>query len=143
MQQRRYALLLITASVSSFAKATQPSTGALMHQSENNDPPLTIAQEASVKKLSASDIQTLDEALLSNADGHWRKVAFVVAKTMLQLKPRPEGVPDVYYAQRVAAMVTQGKLESQGNLRRMRFSEIRLRAHPGENPGLASLREPP
>lgn len=127
MQRRRYALLLITASVASFAKATQSSNGATMHQPESDDPPLTISQEASVKKLSASDVQTIDEALLGNADVHWWKVAFVVAKTMLQLRPLPEGVPDIYYAQRVAAMVTQGKLESQGNLRRMRFSEIRLR----------------
>jgi hypothetical protein len=43
-----------------------------------------------------------------------------------QLSARIPNVPDVYYAQRVCHLVEVGKLESQGNLAFMRFSEVRL-----------------
>ena len=35
-------------------------------------------------------------------------------------------VPDVFYSQRARALVKAGKLESQGNLFFIRFSEVRL-----------------
>jgi TPR repeat protein len=35
------------------------------------------------------------------------------------------GLPDVYFAQRIIHLVDTGALESQDNLRRMRFSEVR------------------
>ena len=36
------------------------------------------------------------------------------------------GIPDSYYAQRVAALVSEGKLVSQGDLKRMHSSEVKL-----------------
>ena len=45
---------------------------------------------------------------------------------MTALHELPVDVPDGYYAQRVALLVDSGKLESQGNLEYMRFSEVRL-----------------
>jgi len=35
-------------------------------------------------------------------------------------------VPDIFYAERVRNLVAEGKLESQGNLLYMGFSEVRL-----------------
>ncbi len=35
-------------------------------------------------------------------------------------------VPDVFYSQRLRDLVSAGHLEAQGNLYRMRFSEVRL-----------------
>jgi hypothetical protein len=35
-------------------------------------------------------------------------------------------LPDVYLSQRVRELVESGLLENQGNLARMRFSEVRL-----------------
>jgi hypothetical protein len=52
---------------------------------------------------------------------------------MLQFKGRYGGIPDVYYGRRIGELVAAGALESQGNLRRMRFSEVRLRAQPCGN----------
>jgi len=50
----------------------------------------------------------------------------VVGLSMIQFKGRFVGVPDVYYARRVAELVAMGKLEAQGDLRRMRFNEVRI-----------------
>jgi len=45
---------------------------------------------------------------------------------MSHLPNRVAGIPDVYYSQRVQALVASGNLEAQGNLSCMRFSEVRL-----------------
>jgi len=44
------------------------------------------------------------------------------------------GIPDIYYANRVRALVEAGRLESQGNLDYMRFSEVRLSAQHSSSP---------
>jgi hypothetical protein len=49
----------------------------------------------------------------------------VVGTTMMNLPSRVEGIPDIYYSQRVQKFVKDGLLESQGNLSRMRYSEVR------------------
>jgi len=41
---------------------------------------------------------------------------------MSKLPNRVEGVPDLYYAQRVGVLKKNGLIQSQGDLRRMRFS---------------------
>lgn len=91
------------------------------------DPGLTVEQQERVRKLTQQQVSEIDSALLSQASPQWRKVARVVCSAMLQLKGRYVGIPDVYYAKRVAELVSSGVFESQGNLRRMRFSEVRLR----------------
>ena len=90
------------------------------------DPPLTPEQQVKVAQLSEAEIRSIDEALLSNACHQWRKVARVVGTTMIGLTNRIHGIPDVFYSQRVRKLVEDGRLESQGNLAYMRFSEIRL-----------------
>ena len=35
-------------------------------------------------------------------------------------------IPDVFYSQRIRELVSGGQLQAQGNLHRMRFSEVRL-----------------
>ena len=90
------------------------------------DPPLTEEQLALVSKLSEADVKRIDNALLSNACRHWRKVARVVGTTMMEMQDRVSGIPDIYYSQRVSRLVEEGRLESQGNLAYMGFSEVRL-----------------
>ncbi len=90
------------------------------------DPPLTKEQIALVNKLNEIDIKRIDKALLSNACQFWRKVARVVGTTMMEFPERIKGIPDIYYAQRIRHLVEEGKLESQGNLAYMRYSEVRL-----------------
>jgi hypothetical protein len=51
----------------------------------------------------------------------------VVARTMEVLDGRVIALPDIYFAQRVRHLVESGKLDSQGDLSRMRYSEVRRR----------------
>ena len=90
------------------------------------DTVLSPDEQASVSKLTPPEIELIDRALLSDCAASWRKVASVVGTSMLALKDQVPNVPDGYYAQRVALLVAAGKLESQGNLEYMRFSEVRL-----------------
>jgi hypothetical protein len=90
------------------------------------DPPLTPEQKVKVAQLSEAEIRSIDEALLSNACHRWRKIARVVGTTMSSLTNRIQGIPDLFYSQRVRKLVEDGRLESQGNLAYMRFSEVRL-----------------
>lgn len=92
-----------------------------------DDRSLTTEEEARVARLSQSELREIDEALVSNAKPQWRKVAMVVAITMSSLSNRLPGIPDVFYGMRVRKLVEDGVLESQGNLARMRLSEVRLR----------------
>ena len=52
-----------------------------------------------------------------------------MAQAIGKLSARIPDVPDIYYAQRVRHLVEIGKLESQGDLHYMRYSEVRL---PGQ-----------
>lgn len=89
------------------------------------DGPLT-PEEEQVKRLSRSEVDEIDKALLAHVDNHWQKVAKVVGMTMMETPERIIGIPDKYYASRVRALVEQGTLQSQGNLENMGFSEVRL-----------------
>ncbi len=97
------------------------------------DPPLTPEQRAKVAQLSDAEIRAIDEALLSNTCHQWRKVARVVGTMMISLENRVQGIPDLFYSQRVRKLVEDGRLESQGNLAYMRFSEVRLPMKTEEN----------
>ena len=90
------------------------------------DPPLDVEQSMRVSKLTQDDLWDIDRELLAQSARSWRKVARIVAFTMDKLSSRVPGVPDVYYAQRVRHLVEIGKLESQGDLHRMHYSEVRL-----------------
>ena len=92
------------------------------------DPDTLLDQEGQefASRLTGQDLKLIDETLLAGAVQSWRKVARVVGTAMIQLNKQFPGVPDGLYAQRVAALVHDGKLQSQGNLDYMRFSEVRL-----------------
>jgi len=79
-----------------------------------------------VNKLEEPELEIIDQALLSNICHNWRKVARVVGTTMSDLEERVFGIPDIFYANRIIQLAGKGLIESQGNLRRMRYSEIRL-----------------
>jgi hypothetical protein len=90
------------------------------------DAPLDAAEQARVDALSPAQIAEIDHALLAAADRRWRKVAFVVGTVLVTRADLDGGVPDLYYAQRITRLVERGELESQGDLMRMRWSEVRL-----------------
>ncbi len=90
------------------------------------DPPLTTEQEKLVAKLSEADLEIIDKVLLQNACDFWRKVSRVVGASIREFDGNFQGVPDVFFAQRIRQLAKEGLLESQGNLKKMRYSEIRL-----------------
>ncbi len=94
------------------------------------DTDLTVEEKALVSKLSTTELELIDRALLSECVSAWRKVARVVGAAMFSVQVHLPDVPDGFYAQRVAQLVSSGKLESQGNLAYMRFSEVRLSSDP-------------
>ncbi len=91
-----------------------------------DDQDLNHQQLDLVSNLTSSQLANIDKLLLSNCWSQWRKVALVVGTSMMADEHRIEGVPDVFYAQRVAGLVEKGALLSQGDLKRMRFSEVKL-----------------
>jgi hypothetical protein len=103
-----------------------------MESSEySEDPPLSDSELQAAHALSAEQVAEIDTLLLSHVDGRWRKVALVVARVIRELGDRHPELSDVYFALRIAELVQQGSLESEGNLRLMRFSEVRLPQMPG------------
>ena len=64
----------------------------------------------------------LDALLLAQAKLSWQKVAMIVAKAM----SIHDTLDSDRAVTRIAALVDAGKLESAGNVRNWRFSEVRL-----------------
>lgn len=89
------------------------------------DGKLTPEQEQLVGQLTGDEVSEIDMALLSNTNDKWRKVAMVVAKTMLENPCRISGIPDIYYSQRLRKPVGEKQLVARGNLSYMRYSEVR------------------
>jgi hypothetical protein len=89
------------------------------------NPPLSAQERSLLAQLSSADLEAIDSAVFSCTHSRWRKVAMVVSLSMEALRQRYPGFTDVFYAERVRVLVDSGKLESQGNLAYMRFSEVR------------------
>ncbi len=70
----------------------------------------------------------IDEAILSVAQPHWRKVAMIIGKTAdvdgVGVTDDDEGHEII--AARIEALVGEGRLVAQGNLKKWRNSEVRL-----------------
>ena len=98
-----------------------------MNDKIEDDRPLTEEQQKFVDKLSDTDLDVIDRALLENTDRlYYRKVARIVGTTMNGFESRFMGVPDVFFAERIRVLVKIGLLNSEGNLNRMRYSEVKL-----------------
>ncbi|MDH3228883.1 MAG: DUF3658 domain-containing protein [Alphaproteobacteria bacterium] len=74
------------------------------------------------------DEQEIDSLVLSLATARWQKTAMVIARVLKQLKGGLSDDPADKVAERIEHLVRTNRLESQGNLSRWRYSEIR---HPG------------
>jgi hypothetical protein len=94
------------------------------------NPPLSRREKAAFARLSREDKAAIDEGIRSCALPHWRKVAMVVSLAEEALRDRYPQFSYVLYAERIRLLAKRGRLESQGKLRYMRFSEVRL---PHEN----------
>jgi hypothetical protein len=92
-----------------------------------SDPPMTPEQALIAASLSPELVDKIDAELLSHARPHLRKVAMLVGLAMTRNPNlRIPGLPDLFYAERVRALVAKGMLLSEGNINRMGHSEVRL-----------------
>ncbi len=91
-----------------------------------DDPDLSATQRAVTDNLSTEQVSIIDEKLMEYACENWRKVARLVMSAMQDLRGNIKNVPDIYYGERIRSLVTEGRLKSQGNLKRMRYSEVKL-----------------
>lgn len=83
-------------------------------------------QKRTVDQLTEADIKEIDQNLLENASEEWSKVSRLVLATMIERHEGITGLPESFYAERVANLVKEGRLESQGDLSDMKLSEVRL-----------------
>jgi Protein of unknown function len=99
-----------------------------MTESDDTQPdhPLTPEKEAQPSLPTAADLKRIDECLLSHASHQWRKVAYVIGRTILALDREFPHMPDGFYSTRIKHLAESGAIETAGNLDRMRYSEIRL-----------------
>ena len=69
----------------------------------------------------------VDQALLSHVTKEWRKMAFVIGVTMMQLDPNErDGLNDEYFAKRIILLAEAAIIDSSGDLSQMRQCEVRL-----------------
>ena len=73
-----------------------------------------------------SDVQ-IDDAILAATESRWKKVAMVVVTAADTF---PSGLPDgdagyQLIADRISALVREGRLVAQGDITRWRHSEVR------------------
>lgn len=102
------------------------NTNCVSEEIPRANPPLSKEERAVVNALTPADLAVIDGTVLANALPRWLKVARVVLWTEKALSERYPGLSYVYYARRLIELVDEGRLESQGNLKYMRFSEVRI-----------------
>jgi hypothetical protein len=83
-------------------------------------------ERAAASKLTETDLQIIDAEILKNCSSHWLKVARVMWDTEKALASRYPGLSHIFYTVRLGRLVDESRLESQGNISYMRFSEVRI-----------------
>jgi hypothetical protein len=58
---------------------------------------------------------------------HWRKVAVVLAKALQRCEQLGLAISDEALAARIQVLTDSGRIEGVGDLRKWRFSEVRLK----------------
>jgi hypothetical protein len=77
-------------------------------------------------RLGPQGLQSVDAALVGHARRNWLKVARVVIDALQSGGFPVEDDATSLHVRRIGELVRLGRLEAQGNLRRPRFSEVRL-----------------
>jgi hypothetical protein len=95
------------------------------HTDESLDDFLDDEDRRIARALSSVDIDAIDTAILALARDRWQKVALIVG-TVLTDQGADGRIPLGVLVRRVGELVERGDLQSQGDVRRMRHSEVRL-----------------
>ena len=78
--------------------------------------------------MTSSSDAPLDELILSVVKPNWQKVAMVLGKALRLSESRGLETSYAALASRISVLCVDGRLESQGNLSKWRYSEVRLPA---------------
>jgi hypothetical protein len=78
---------------------------------------------------SASEAQ-VDQIIFSVVASYWHKMARIIWDAVKRGQELALGVTDEMFAARIQVLVEVGRLESQGDVRKWRHSEVRLKAEP-------------
>ena len=70
----------------------------------------------------------LDNAIFSALTSRWQKTAMVISKTLKQCETLALPVDEEVVGVRIRALAEAGRLEGEGDLRKWRYSEVRLNA---------------
>lgn len=92
----------------------------------SNDLQITPEQKAKVDQLSEAQIKNVDRTILENASREWSQVGRLVLTTMIEREEGVTGLPELFYLERITSLVKEGFLESRGDLKDMKASEVRL-----------------
>jgi hypothetical protein len=85
-------------------------------------------ERALTASLGPAGLRSIDDAITKATQSRWLKAARVVADAIEARGHSGDEADFDLYVRRVSALVESGALEAQGNLRRPRFSEVRLPA---------------
>jgi tagatose-1,6-bisphosphate aldolase non-catalytic subunit AgaZ/GatZ len=69
----------------------------------------------------------VDKLIFAALKENWRKVALIVGNVFRTCKNRSIPLSDEVIAARIRELAEAGRIESQGNLCKWRYSEVRLR----------------
>jgi len=87
----------------------------------------SVLEASLVSSLAAEKLADIDDALIQASAVAWRKVARVVHDAMTSGRYDPWDEAALHlHVRRIDHLVSDGILEAQGNLRRPRWSEVRL-----------------
>ena len=90
------------------------------------DPRLSPEEASAFAQLTNKQIARIDDTILSCAAPYWQKVARMVSLIENKLVAEYPQFSYAFYVERIRRLVEHGRLESQGDLSFMRFSEVRL-----------------
>ena len=78
-------------------------------------------------------VAEIDRIIFSVMKPRWQKMAMVVGNALVRCKAIEVPVSHEMFAARIQALAETGRLENQGDLRKWRHSEVRLKAEPTAN----------
>jgi len=75
------------------------------------------------------DTSQIDSLVLSSVGERWTKVAMVIARVVDAMSPDllPTDADCEVVSRRIEALIGDGRLAAQGDLKNWRFSEVRLK----------------
>ena len=88
-------------------------------------PSLTEEQMEFVSNISSEELERIDSELLSLVNEKYQKVAKIVLTYTFKNESLIPGFPDFFYGLRIRQLAEACKIEFQGNLEFMQYSEVR------------------